>query len=144
MKHLLILSLISLITYSNVLAQKFDREGRMKITEVASDKKYGYEPKRKHAIKVGSIKNEYAFIYALAGPKGEKIRAVRKGSCCNFRSSKAASGRGLLDKWEITWQGQHSPLIIYLNAYEYKQPMCPAGLSIFSNISDVAVSGVKY
>lgn len=102
----------------------------MLLTEVSTDKTYGYSSKVKNSIKVGSIKNETAFLKALQGPNGEPISARRLSSCCEFKSSRAAFGKGYLDLWEITYEGLQQPILIYLNGYEFDQPKCPSGLSI--------------
>jgi hypothetical protein len=53
-------------------AQDFYEDGSMKLTEISKDKKYGYQPDHKTAIKVGKIENGYAFMRALLGPNGIK------------------------------------------------------------------------
>lgn len=110
--------------------QQFSDDGTMMLQEVATDKVYGYSSKVKNSIKVGSIKNETAFLKALQGPSGEPIRARRLSSCCVFKSKRAAFGKGYLDLWEITYEGLQQPILIYLNGYEFDNPKCPAGLSI--------------
>lgn len=114
---------------TTAFSQEFYEDGSMKLSDIATDKKYGYEPNHKTAIKVGKVENEYAYMRALQGPNGEKIQAQRISSCCEFKSKTAAFGSGLLDKWEITYDGLKSPIILYLNSYDFETPKCPFGLT---------------
>jgi hypothetical protein len=113
----------------NAVSQERQEE-TLTITTISTDPKYGYTPKSKHAIKVGSVANEYKFVKALAGPDGQPISATRLGSCCSFKSKRATFGTALLDQWEITWSSQTQPVVIYLNPYDFETPMCPKGLTI--------------
>ena len=42
-------------------------------------------------------------------------------------------GVGLLDVYEIKWEGQKNPVILYLNIYEKGYLMVPMGLSLKKN-----------
>jgi len=108
-------------------AQEFYEDGSMKLAEISTDEKYGYEPNHKTAIKVGSIRNGYAYLRALLGPNGEPVQARRLGSCCGFKIKKGSSG--LLDKYEIYYQGIEKPIILYVNGYEYETPKAPIGFT---------------
>jgi hypothetical protein len=57
--------------------------------------------------------NQGRFLNALAGPKGEEI--TFKKSCCPFPTKEAKWGWIL---YEVTWQGQKKPIILYVNIYE--------------------------
>jgi hypothetical protein len=127
MKRLFTLIIMAYLSYP-AKCQEFIDDATMKLTGISSDKKYGYKPKARHSIKVGSIENEYKFIHALTGPNGEKVYAQRLGSCCMFPTKSGVFGKGLLDIWEITYDGLQKPIIIYLNGYEYDDPKCPKGL----------------
>jgi hypothetical protein len=101
---------------------------RVIIEEISTDKSYGFKPKTN--IKVGSIRNEYAFIAQLTGPNGEEITANRLGSGWDVKSKNALFGKKVpLDKWEIKYEGLEEPIIIYINGYDYEKPKCPVGLS---------------
>ena len=121
---------------TTAFSQDFFEDGSMKLNEVSTDKKYGYQTKPKTAIKIGTVENEYAFVRALLGPNGEKTNAQRISSCCSFKSKTAAFGSGFLDKWEITYDGIKFPIILYLNSYDYEEPKCPFGLT-FKTIDNV-------
>lgn len=112
-----------------VIGQEFYADGSMKLSEVSTDKKYGYEPKRKTSIKVGKIGNAHAYLKALRGPNGEPVQFRRVSSCCQFRSRSAALGKGLLDKYEIYYQGLEEPLFLYINGYDYEHPKAPVGFT---------------
>ncbi|MDQ3536450.1 MAG: hypothetical protein M3421_12585, partial [Bacteroidota bacterium] len=94
---------------------------------VSTDKSYGFKPKT--YIKVGSVRNEYAFVAQLIGPNGEEISAKRLGSGWNVKSKNSPFGKAPLDKWEIKYEGLEKPIVIYLNGYDYEKPKCPIGLS---------------
>ncbi len=113
----------------NAYSQQMLDAKTMKLSEISTDKKYGFVSTRKQSIKVGKIENEIKFINALTGPNGESIRAIRRASCCQFRSKSAAFGSGYLDKWEVWYEGLAQPIILYLNGYEYEEPKCPVGLN---------------
>ncbi len=114
---------------TQVQGQEFYEDGSMKLSKVSNNKKYGYKPNHKTSIKVGEIKNEYAYLNALRGPNGEKVQFRRIGSCCEFESNSAAFGTGLLDQYEVYYKGLKEPLILYINSYEFEEPMAPIGFT---------------
>jgi hypothetical protein len=124
-----ILSIILLLTVTfTVKSQNNTIDERVIIEEVSSDETYGFKPKTN--IKVGSVKNEYAFIAQLTGPNGEVITARRVGSGWDVKSKNALFGNKVpLDKWEIKYDGLKEPIYLYLNGYDYEKPKCPVGLS---------------
>lgn len=128
-KSIFILTLFCTTLMSTAFSQEFLQDGSMKLTEVSSDKNYGFEPNQKTSIKVGTVENEYAFIGSLRGPNGEQIQARRTGSCCAFKSKASPFGKGFLDVWEITYPGLEKSMTIYLNGYKYDAPKCPQGLT---------------
>jgi hypothetical protein len=104
------------------------------ISEFSKDKKYGYDKDYPINIFYGSTRNEtinqQRFLNALAGPKGEKISYTKLESCCPFPAKRSDMGVGLLDVYELKWEGQKSPVILYLNIYEKGLLMVPLGLSL--------------
>lgn len=104
------------------------------LTEVSTDPKYGYDKDYPINVFYRNSKNETAnidrFLQALAGPNGETIQYKKTDSCCPFPSKKSDIGGGLLDIYEITWNGQKKPLFLYLNIFEKGKLMAPMGLSI--------------
>ena len=127
MKTILAVILLLSITFA-VKGQEKLIDERVVIQEISTDKSYGFKPRKN--IKVGSVKNEYAFIAQLTGPNGEEITAKRLGSGWEVKSKNAPfGGKVPLDKWEIRYEGLREPIFIYLNGYDYQKPKCPVGLS---------------
>ncbi len=112
-----------------VFGQEFFEDGSMKLTEISIDKKYGFEANNKTSIKVGKIENQRAYLNALGGPNGEQVQFKRVASCCPFKSESAFLGQGLLDKYEVYYSGLKTPIILYLNGYDFEQPKCPIGFT---------------
>ncbi|MFA7446671.1 MAG: hypothetical protein WCY89_12055 [Flavobacteriaceae bacterium] len=119
---------LSLLT-TQVSGQEFYEDGSMKLTTISTNKKYGYEPNHKTSIKVGKVENEQAYLKALRGLNGEQVQFRRISSCCEFKSKSAVFGKGLLDKYEVYYEGLKEPIILYLNGYDYEEPKCPVGFT---------------
>ena len=104
------------------------------ITQYSQDKKYGYDKDYPVNIFYGTTKNDTInqdrFLNALAGPKGEKITYTKLESCCPFPTKRSEMGAGFLDVYELKWEGQKNPVILYLNIYEKGILMVPMGLSL--------------
>lgn len=104
------------------------------ITEFSKDKKYGYDKDYPINIFYNNTKNETInqdrFLNALAGPKGEKITFTKLESCCPFPTKRSEMGAGFLDVYELKWEGQKKPILLYLNIYEKGILMVPTGLSL--------------
>jgi hypothetical protein len=107
------------------------------ITEYSKDKKYGYNPDYPINIFYGGIKietiNQQRFLNALAGPNGEQITYTKLESCCPFPTKRSEMGAGLLDVYQLKWEGQKNPVTLYLNIYEKGVLMVPVGLSLKKN-----------
>lgn len=104
------------------------------ITEYSTDKKYGYNKDYPINIFFNNTNNETInqerFINALAGPKGEKITFTKLESCCPFPTKRSEMGAGLLDVFELKWDGQKQPVLLYLNIYEKGVIKVPVGLTL--------------
>lgn len=104
------------------------------ITEYSTDKRYGYDMDYPINILYGSTRNvtinQERFLNALAGPKGEKISYTKLESCCPFPTKNSEMGAGLLDVYELRWEGQKNPVTLYLNIYEKGFLKVPMGLSL--------------
>lgn len=107
------------------------------ITELSKDKKYGYNKDYPINIFYGSTQNvtinQQRFLNALAGPKGEKITYTKLESCCPFPTKRSDMGAGLLDVYEIKWENQKTPIILYLNIYEKGLLLVPVGMTLKKN-----------
>jgi hypothetical protein len=104
------------------------------ISEFSKDRKYGYDKDYPINIFFESTRNvtinQQRFLNALAGPKGQKITYTKLESCCPFPTKRSEMGAGLLDVYELKWEGQKAPVILYLNIYEKGVLMVPFGLSL--------------
>jgi hypothetical protein len=122
---------------NNAPTPKLENNTTFKITEYSKDKKYGYDSQYPINIFYGNTKNEtinqQRFLNALAGPKGEKISYSKLESCCPFPTKRSEMGAGFLDVYELKWDGQGSPIILYLNIYEKGILMVPVGLTLKKN-----------
>jgi uncharacterized protein YxeA len=104
------------------------------ITKFSTDKKYGYQ--KDYPINIfyrntlDQKVNQERFLKALAGPKGEKITYTKLESCCPFPTKRSDMGAGLLDVYELKWEGQNKPILLYLNIYEKGYLMVPVGLTL--------------
>ncbi len=102
------------------------------LIEKASDSTYGYT--EQNPIKVGGglnegSKNEQMYLNALYGPRGQVIEYERVGSCCPFETPNGIMGGGLLDAYEVKYDGLKQPIILYLNLYDYEKPKIPIGFT---------------
>ena len=104
------------------------------ITQYSTDKKYGYDKDYPINIFFNNTANETInqerFLNALAGPKGEKISFTKLESCCPFPTKRSEMGAGFLDVYELKWNGQKKPTLLYLNIYEKGILMVPVGLTV--------------
>ncbi|MFV8354595.1 2-dehydro-3-deoxyphosphooctonate aldolase [Flavobacterium sp. XS1P32] len=104
------------------------------IQQYSTDKKYGYDKDYPVNIFFNNTANETInqerFLNALAGPKGEKISFTKLESCCPFPTKRSEMGAGFLDVYELKWNGQKKPALLYLNIYEKGILMVPVGLTV--------------
>ncbi|QYJ67318.1 2-dehydro-3-deoxyphosphooctonate aldolase [Flavobacterium litorale] len=96
-------------------------------SKVAAD--YGYS--EDNPIKVGGVSNgpsnERKYLHSLTGLNGEPVYFKRLGSCCPFKSEKAALGGGMLDLYEVKIQGDTVTKKLYLNMYDKDKLYAPKG-----------------
>lgn len=104
------------------------------ITQFSTDKRYGYDKDYPINIFYRTSKdesiNQQRYLNALAGPKGEKLTYTKLESCCPFPSTKSDMGAGFLDVYEVKWEDQKKPVLLYLNIYEKGILMVPVGFSL--------------
>ncbi len=112
----------------NPAAAQNNSEDTLKVT---SDSTYGYT--EENPIKVGGMNekrgpdNERAFLNALLGPDGQELLYKREGSCCPFETPNGFAGHGLLDMYEIKYEGLEESIILYLNMYDSEELFIPVG-----------------
>ena len=109
-------------TFSTTQSKSLD-DNTFLLDSVSVDETYGYS--KENPIHVGGsmtdgAKNQRRYLNALLGPGNEIVTYTRKGSCCAFSTKNGFSGSGLLDMYELTYEGLKKPIILYLNFYDYR------------------------
>lgn len=142
---LLMLAMVSCVSTKSTIKNiddnapipKLTADNTFVITEYAKDKKYGYDPDYPINVFFRNIKddkiNQQRFLNALAGPKGEKLSFEKLENCCPFPTKRSEMGAGFLDVYEITWEGQKTPIKLYFNIYEKGALMVPFGFNLKKN-----------
>lgn len=101
----------------------------------SDDPEYGYKsdkPVELGGFLVGtkSWNKHFEYFNGLLGPNGEQVKVDRLGSCCEFEDKTLPLGGGLLDRYILTYKGQKTPAIIYVNLYKFNKPKAPKGFSL--------------
>ena len=113
------------------------KDGAFILTEFATDKKYGYDPDYPINVFFQNTKddkiNQQRFLNALAGPNGEKLVFNKVETCCPFPTKRSEMGAGLLDVYQITWDGNKKPVRLYFNIYEKGALLVPVGFTLKKN-----------
>jgi hypothetical protein len=121
----------------HALIPKLNANNTFAITEYSKDPKYGYDKDYPINVFYKNTKdeniNQQRFLNALAGPKGEPIAYKKIETCCPFPTKNVEIGVGLLDVYEITWQGQTAPVRLHLNYFEKGTLLVPVGLTLKKN-----------
>jgi hypothetical protein len=94
----------------------------------------GYSPD--NPIRTGGIENpddsparQHAYLSSLRGPAGQLVRHLRLGSCCEYPSVNGPDGKGMLDAYEITYDGLDQPVVLYLTLYDSGETPPPQGFT---------------
>jgi len=135
MKHTftLLFGLLILASCASTKKAQILPNGPIEIKKISDDQSYGTE---KNPIMVGGVsdskgpQNERAYLDLLAGPEGQEITYNRVKSCCSFSTERGFMGKGLLDVYKITYQGQKEPIYLYINMYDYQTLYAPMGFTI--------------
>jgi len=104
------------------------------ITEISDNKKYGYD--QDYPVNLGFMPiqtveiNVKRYFGALSGPDGQKLSYKKVDTCCPFPSKKNDMGAGVLDIYEVTWEGLTEPKRIYINLYEKGKIVAPKDFGI--------------
>ncbi|MDF2379558.1 MAG: hypothetical protein P1V18_05075 [Candidatus Gracilibacteria bacterium] len=77
----------------------------------------------------------YTFLDTLVGPNGEEITWKRIQPCCKFETPSGLEGTdgktyGLLDRYEVTYEGLSEPVILFVNMYDVGNPKAPEGFTL--------------
>lgn len=104
---------------------------RFLIHEVSPDKKYGYDPDYPVNLFYSSATNDtlnvVRFFNSITGPKGETLQYRRVSTCCPFPTQRHPMGAGLIDLYEVQYEGLKQPITLYLNIYETSTLYAPQG-----------------
>lgn len=118
----------------NALMPPLSKDKTFVITEVSKDKQYAYN--EDYPVNLGFLPptaveiNIQRFFGALSGPEGQKITYKKVDSCCPFPTKKYDMGAGILDIYEVAWDGLSAPKRIYINLFEKGKVVAPNGFTI--------------
>lgn len=91
--------------------------------------RYGYT--QEEPIKVGGgPQGEREYLQFLRGPEGQEVQFERQGSCCGFDDDTLPLGFGMLDMYEVTYDGLETPVTLFLDMYRREAPRAPAGFRL--------------
>jgi hypothetical protein len=90
----------------------------------ATDPRYGYSKETPIAVGGGALggpRRAYEYLGTLAGPNGQKISFHRNGSL-------PVGDDTIIDEYQITYDGQPKPILLYVDQYHWRELLAPAGL----------------
>lgn len=101
----------------------------------ATDADYGYSASKPVELGGFLTGSKYSGAHAeyfenLVGPHGEPVSVERLGSCCAFEDESLPFGGGLLDMYQLSYEGQDKPVVIYVNLYRFARPLAPVGFAL--------------
>lgn len=122
-------------TYSNTFSKSQSTsldDQTYQLDSISVDDTYGYSSS--NPIHVGGnflegARNQRRFLNALLGPDNQLVTYHRRGSCCGFISKNGMDGFGLLDVYEVSYEGLSKPIVLYLNLYDYGILRAPKGFT---------------
>ena len=124
----------TLMNVDNTALKPAIKDGHYVITSYSNDSKYGYN--KDYPINLGFDNERFGersamyFFNALKGPNGETISFVKIDNCCPFPTSRSVMGGGILEIYEVTFEGTSKKAILYLNIYDKGKIECPKGFSL--------------
>jgi hypothetical protein len=92
---------------------------------------YGFSPENPIHVGGGPA-GQHEFLDALRGPDGQPVAWRRLGSCCEFETPNGVMGYGLLDMYEVLYEGLERPVILYLDMYDAEAVYAPTGFLLSS------------
>lgn len=99
------------------------------VVNARAETTYGYHPK--DPIRVGNGPDgEHAYLEALRGPEGQVVVSRRLGSCCEFETPNGFHGWGMLNVYEVTYEGLDEPTRLYLDMYDAGEVRAPEGFML--------------
>ncbi len=111
------------------------------LTEYATDSNYGYN--EDYPINIGFLTENYAevqvkaYLNALVQKDGSKIEFKRIDDCCPFPTKTNSLGVGTLWVYEFYLKNDSKPKNLYINIYERGEIVCPKGLLINPEVTNV-------
>jgi hypothetical protein len=110
------------------------------LNSIAKDPEYGRVPEK--PVMLGMLKleagadNRSKYLNALRGPRGEPVHYRRLKACCPFKTPNQKmmmdpkASMGLLERYELSYDGLAEPVILYLNLYDNGPIEAPKGFTI--------------
>ena len=95
-------------------------------------------------IKVGDLltdkpderarRNRTFYLLSLRGPDGQPVHYRRRGMCgmyedATVRGVMGELGGGVLDCYEVWYEGSKSRVVLYLDVYRFESPQIPRGFT---------------
>ncbi len=123
-----------MLSVAQVLYQHSGSGPCLQLEMVSDDPTYGYS--YENPIKIGGGFPDgdlrvFRYLNALLDPNRQPIAFSRVGTCCPFSASpgKMGSGRGVLDVFQIDYDGLSEPIRLYFDVYHEKRLLAPIGLN---------------
>lgn len=100
--------------------------GTGQLDTVSTDPTYGFD--KANPIKSGTgYPNQWRYLNALRGPKGEVVFYERVGACCPFDSPAVERGKAFLDQYRLQYEGMAQPRDLFFNMFEQQPVSAPQG-----------------
>jgi hypothetical protein len=114
-------------------------DSTLHLTKVSRDADYGYTAEKPVMLGMVDIHegaaNRQKFLNALRGPAGEAVTYKRTQPCCPFETPNYGhiSGKkfGLLETYEVSYEGLEEPVLLYLNLYDSGEILAPKGFTFY-------------
>lgn len=109
------------------------------LSSIATDTEYGRTPEKPVMVGMVALEagadNRSKYLNALRGPKGEAVTYRRLKACCPFQTPNQKmwdpkAKMGLLERYELTYEGLEQPVILYINLYDDGPIQAPEGFTI--------------
>lgn len=155
MKYLIIMILIGVLSCGINPPSKFDKahpqyvklknirssinhinDTTLLVSVISQDAQYGYSEDNPIMIGMSDINegaaNRTKYLNALLSPNGKPVVYKRLKPCCpfstpNYKNLSPNSNYGMLEKYELSYEGIQKPVILYLNLYDQGPIYTPKG-----------------
>ena len=117
---------------NDTTAENKDWRPIYRLTKYADNDTYGYT--QGNPVKTGGgPPNQERYLDLLRDSRGGKVKYVRLGSCCEYKSTHAFMGdMALLDRYGVTFTdetGKEKTVAVYISMYDYDEPMVLHGFT---------------